>query len=709
MLLALLVPGTPTVINIVDSGFYPISSTFVVSCPLLINSPGAIFTWSGAPNGNMFFLNTFSPLIVNAGVIDGGNTLQIFRGFSNIFVTGPSGYCNITNATRIWEDANLAPNGVAQAIFSVTTEGGSFVFKFAGEQVINALNLGNSSISSQLTSGVNHSVVINAADFSGDLSGTADFDLKCSYLASGFSSSTTGVVNFDVAKCNFNVTSIPGTFTGSVGYTTFVSLPYLFNDNIFLSPLSLNSQPILGEIYDVFFITPPSPAPWSFVPGSAGNPVQGSNQHLIITNTNGAITLPDGTGLPSGYRFTASQSVYGGAIVHASGSDTMTGQNGITPGTTTCYTGAGKMEFINGTSNGSGGNTWAVVNCFTSNSSLQTNVFISQIEGNDSTADGNADSQFATINAALAYVIATYTATPAFGINLVITDDEIYNEKLDFTGTSNIQLIGRSAKIFYASSGPGDNGFTSDSPQQFVSVAAMQTGGGGDSVDYSGTGALILNVNVLGSSTGAINNNGTGILIAQVSVLEGPTTNTGGGRFIYTSILRTSTDGALVVGTSAIGASGDWTVNNNLMPLGLVIDSNSGNMVAAVDSPLLTFTDLSSAGKVFIISAPTVTAQYKISNILLNGTGATNFSGIGGDRNLHITDGVTEYTLIPAATLQALSNQGWGSLAVPYPAIVAINTATAAGANIYAEYANGTTDYTAGSVSVTIEYERVVY
>ena len=572
---SLLVPGTPTVINIVDSAIYPISSIFTVSCPLLINAPAAQLSWAGPLNGDMFFLNTSSPLIVNAALINGANTLQIFRGFSNIFVTGPSGYCNIVNATRIWEDANtLSPQGVAQAIFNITTEGGDFVFKFAGQQVINALNLGTSNISSQLISGSRESVAINAVDFSGSLSGTADFNLTCSYLAIPFASTTTGVVNFNVAKCNFNATTLPGTFTGSIGTTTFTSVPYLFTDNIFLSPVSLNSQPVLGEIYDVFFITPPAPAPWSFSPGNGGSALQGSNQHLIITNAGGAITLPDGTGLPSGYRFTASQSVAGGVIVHASGSDTMSGQNGINPGTTTCYTGIGKMEFINGTSNGAGGNTWAVVNCFTTSSLTQTNVFISQIEGNDSTANGNIDSQFATINAAKAYVIATYTATPAYGINLVITDDAIYNEKLDFTGTSNIHIVGRTAEIVYASSGPGDDGFTSNSPQQFISTAALSTSGGGKAVNYTGGGALILNVDVLGN--GNVENNGAGTIFAQTYVLQGTTVNSGGGRFAYTAIQRSGPDGAGVIGTSVLGASGNWTVLGTLMAKGLTYPLTDG-------------------------------------------------------------------------------------------------------------------------------------
>jgi hypothetical protein len=65
--------------------------------------------------------------------------------------------------------------------------------------------------------------------------------------------------------------------------------------------------------------------------------------------------------------------------------------------------------------------------------------------------------------------------------------------------------------------------------------------------------------------------------------------------------------------------------------------------------------------------------------------------------------------VIPAATLQALSalNAGWGSVSVPFPASAAINTLTQAGANLYLQYSGGTTDYTSGSVTITVEYARV--
>ena len=90
---------------------------------------------------------------------------------------------------------------------------------------------------------------------------------------------------------------------------------------------------------------------------------------------------------------------------------------------------------------------------------------------------------------------------------------------------------------------------------------------------------------------------------------------------------------------------------------------------------------------------------------MLNQNG-TNFSG--GDRDLSIDDGFTTYSIVPAASLQALSNSRWGSVAVPPPPSASFNTLTQPSFNLSVRYANGTTDYTAGSVTITAIWEKVV-
>lgn len=99
---------------------------------------------------------------------------------------------------------------------------------------------------------------------------------------------------------------------------------------------------------------------------------------------------------------------------------------------------------------------------------------------------------------------------------------------------------------------------------------------------------------------------------------------------------------------------------------------------------------------------------YKIRALQINAPG-TNFSG--GDRLLSITDNTTVYSLIPAANLQSLTNSGWGSTALPYPASAAINTNTVGVVGnpiLIAKYSGGTTDYSAGSIVISGMLERVM-
>lgn len=116
--------------------------------------------------------------------------------------------------------------------------------------------------------------------------------------------------------------------------------------------------------------------------------------------------------------------------------------------------------------------------------------------------------------------------------------------------------------------------------------------------------------------------------------------------------------------------------------------------------------DLATGGSVILV--PNVnrfgtTIKFKISNLWVN-YGGTNFSGGGGDRLLSITDNTTDFSVIPAATLQALVNAGWGSTDIPYPASASLNTTAN---NLVAKYSGGTTDYTTGSVVISGVVEMV--
>jgi hypothetical protein len=114
---------------------------------------------------------------------------------------------------------------------------------------------------------------------------------------------------------------------------------------------------------------------------------------------------------------------------------------------------------------------------------------------------------------------------------------------------------------------------------------------------------------------------------------------------------------------------------------------------------------LATGGSVTLIDS-SGTKQYKIRSLQLN-SGGTNFSGGGGDRLGQVTDSTTVYSVIPAATMQTLTNEQWGTTGLPNPASAAINTSTVAGADLVFKYSGGATDYTTGSLVISGIAERV--
>lgn len=115
--------------------------------------------------------------------------------------------------------------------------------------------------------------------------------------------------------------------------------------------------------------------------------------------------------------------------------------------------------------------------------------------------------------------------------------------------------------------------------------------------------------------------------------------------------------------------------------------------------------DLASAGEKRLLRARQ-TEQWRVHFLTLSGSG-TSFSGGGGNRNLAIKSGSTIWSVIPAATLQALTFALWGDVGLPEPATPAHKiTPTAKGADIVAAYSGGTTDYTAGVLVLNLWIER---
>src|ERR1041385_3397200 len=97
--------------------------------------------------------------------------------------------------------------------------------------------------------------------------------------------------------------------------------------------------------------------------------------------------------------------------------------------------------------------------------------------------------------------------------------------------------------------------------------------------------------------------------------------------------------------------------------LNSMLDTKAGPYLTV--TPNITAAGLAMGGNIPIFTA-VPTGQYRIIDININLTGA-NFSGGGGDRDISLTDGVNDYTIIPAATIQSLLNARWGSTNVPLP------------------------------------------
>lgn len=115
---------------------------------------------------------------------------------------------------------------------------------------------------------------------------------------------------------------------------------------------------------------------------------------------------------------------------------------------------------------------------------------------------------------------------------------------------------------------------------------------------------------------------------------------------------------------------------------------------------------LASSGHV-TIQASSGAKQYIVRDIRVN-YGASGLSGGGGNRLITVTDGTTIWNNagLTAALLGTPINTVWGGTGNPLPGTVAMNTASVAGSPIYAVYSGGTTDYTAGSVTISVLVQR---
>lgn len=150
---------------------------------------------------------------------------------------------------------------------------------------------------------------------------------------------------------------------------------------------------------------------------------------------------------------------------------------------------------------------------------------------------------------------------------------------------------------------------------------------------------------------------------------------------------------------------------------GLVNTGSSQDIVLRVSNPVIfatvtvSFSELASGASKVLYTASSGTATYRIIDIVSVVTGGVNFTG--GDRVIDIGTAAQQKWYISA---NAASTTGTTSLvtSVDNTGIQASSTTnaitdTAAGANIVAKYSGGTTDYTAGTVSLTLMLIQTAY
>ena len=323
-------------------------------------------------------------------------------------------------------------------------------------------------------------------------------------------------------------------------------------------------------------------------------------------------------------------------------------------------------------------------------------IFVSQAFGNDSNTSSEAY-PLATFGAAI-----TLAGSPPPTQPIIIRglDGNQYNEQL-VLNNPNVYISAPFAQITW--DGAGDTlTINAASAGTLLDVASIACTGGGNSIVNNMDETILIEALIL--SQGNIVNNGTGAFIIGAQLIGVDIANTGGGNVFYDAAVRIGNDGTGVVGINALGTtSPQFTVPAQL------IDTVGGHYNASITSTPITSAALMSGGSVSILPTNDATAQYQILGITLNGVSGTDFSGGGGDRDLIITDSTNTWSEIPAAMLQAFAgfNGVWGSTFVPLPMTIDTSQLTQSGAQVQAMYANGTADYSAGSLTITLQYTRI--
>jgi hypothetical protein len=144
-----------------------------------------------------------------------------------------------------------------------------------------------------------------------------------------------------------------------------------------------------------------------------------------------------------------------------------------------------------------------------------------------------------------------------------------------------------------------------------------------------------------------------------------------------------------------------WLLDTNAMSIG-----GSDNIVYVKDVSI-TAAGLASGGQVTILDNTDPAGQYEVI-VAYTSASATAFSGGGGDQSIRITDGTSVYLNMndPSSSTVAFSIQPSSEI-FALTTTDSISTPTAAGADIYATYTGGTTDWTDGELILSMVLRKI--
>lgn len=243
------------------------------------------------------------------------------------------------------------------------------------------------------------------------------------------------------------------------------------------------------------------------------------------------------------------------------------------------------------------------------------NFYVTKLFGNDLTGNGSITAPFASIGAA-----QTFIGVPANKVNIVIIDDEIYDESLTFAN-SLINILGPQASL---ESSTGDT-LTITAATGSMQVFLGELGcdfGGGKALNYVGAG--IVNVNAETMYAPIVSSNANIYLNANAIASDLTVTGAPGTinyRSDYYTGVQTPGPGN-IRGLTPIGVTGPFTIPGTLVATGLtypLVDGAAGDVVTTDGVGNLTLQAPAAGGTAWfgvagVAQAAAVNSGYVIQN-----------------------------------------------------------------------------------------------